>query len=244
MAEETMKDFEKEINESFAQKKKLEDADAGKWDKFQQMLEAKEKVTVKIEEAVKGGVVAFLDEVRGFIPASHLSTQHVENLEEYKGKDLEVIVITVDPEKKRLVMSHRELEKSSRRNDRAAKLAAINVGDTVNGVVESIKDYGAFIDLGDGISGLVHISQLAYTRVKSVGAVLKEGQEVAAKVIAKEKGKISLSVKALQEAPEGYEEEAPRGERAPREPKEDYSKYEEKESATTSLGDLLKGIKL
>ena len=239
MAEETMKDFEQEITESFKNKKQLEDAAAGKWEKFQQMLEGKEKVVVKIEDAVKGGVVAFIDEVRGFIPASHLSTQHVENLDEYKGKELEVVVITVDPEKNRLVMSHRELEKGARKNNRAAKLASIKVGEVLTGKVDSIKDYGAFVDLGEGVTGLLHISQLAHNRVKSVADVLKEGQEVEVKVIGTDGGKISLSIKALTEAPEGTKE-------APEKDDNGYDgfKYEEKGKATTSLGDLLKGIKL
>lgn len=241
MAEETMKDFEKEIDESFKNKKKLEDAAAGKWEKFQQMLDSKEKVSVKIEDAVKGGVIAYIDEVRGFIPASHLSTQHVENLEDYKGKELEVVVITVDPEKNRLVMSHRELEKGARKNNRAAKLASIKAGDVLKGKVDSIKDYGAFVDLGDGVTGLLHVSQLSHNRVKSVDAVLKEGEEVEVKVLGVEGGKISLSIKALTEAPEGSKT-------APAKDREDGGydgfKYEEKGKATTSLGDLLKGIKL
>ena len=244
MAEESMKDFEKEIAESFTNKKQLEDADAGKWEKFQQMLDNGEKVTVKVTEAVKGGVVAFLDDVRGFIPASHLSTQHVENLEDFVNKDIEVLVITVDDIKKRLVMSHREIEKAARKFVRNEKLASIKAGDVMDGKVESLKDYGAFIDLGDGITGLLHVSQIAYKRVKTPADVLKVGEEVKVKVLSVENGKISLSMKALLDPPAGYEERAPR-ERKPRENDEtDGFKYEEKGQATTSLGDLLKGIKL
>lgn len=244
MAEETMKDFEKEIAESFKSKKQLEDADAGKWEKFAKMLEDSEKFTVTVAEAVKGGVVAMVEEVRGFIPASHLSTQHVENLEDFVNKELEVLLVTVDPEKKRLVMSHRELEKASRKSGKAEKLASINVGDVLTGKVESLKDYGAFIDLGDGVSGLLHVSQISYKRVKTPADVLKEGQEVEVKVIGKDNGKISLSMKALQEAPAGYEEKAPREGRPGKEDPSDGFKYEEKGKAVTSLGDLLKGIKL
>ena len=244
MAEETMKDFEKEIAESFKSKKQLEDADAGKWEKFAKMLEDSEKFTVTVAEAVKGGVVAMVEEVRGFIPASHLSTQHVENLEDFVNKELEVLLVTVDPEKKRLVMSHRELEKASRKSGKAEKLASINVGDVLTGKVESLKDYGAFIDLGDGVSGLLHVSQISYKRVKTPADVLKEGQEVEVKVVGKDNGKISLSMKALQEAPAGYEEKAPREGRPGREDPSDGFKYEEKGKAVTSLGDLLKGIKL
>ena len=245
MAEETMKDFEKEIAESFKSKKQIEDADAGKWEKFAKMLADGEKITVTVAEAVKGGVVAMVDEVRGFIPASHLSTQHVENLGDFVNKEIEVMFVTVDPEKKRLVMSHREIEKAARKFGKSAKLAAINVGDVIKGKVETLKDYGAFIDLGDGVSGLLHVSQIAYKRVKTPADVLKEGQEVEVKVIGKENGKISLSIKALQEAPAGYEEKAPREGRPSRgDDASDGFKYEEKGKAVTSLGDILKGIKL
>ncbi len=243
MAEETMKDFEKEIAESFKSKKQIEDADAGKWEKFAQMLADGEKITVTVKEAVKGGVVAMVDEIRGFIPASHLSTQHVENLEDFVNKEIEVVMVTVDQEKKRLVMSHRALEKKSRNAGKAEKLAAINVGDVLKGAVETLKDYGAFIDLGDGVSGLLHVSQISYKRVKTPADVLKEGQEVEVKVIGKENGKVSLSMKALQEAPAGYEEKAPREGRPSRDESDGF-KYEEKGKAVTSLGDLLKGIKL
>lgn len=244
MAEETMKDFEKEIAESFKSKKQMEDADAGKWEKFAQMMADGEKLTVTVAEAVKGGVVAMVEEIRAFIPASHLSTQHVENLEDFVNKELEVLLVTVDPEKKRLVMSRREVEKASRKSGKAEKLAAINVGDVLTGKVETLKDYGAFIDLGDGVSGLLHVSQISYKRVKTPADVLKEGQEVEVKVIGKDNGKISLSMKALQEAPAGYEEKAPREARPAREDAFDGFKYEEKGKAVTSLGDLLKDIKL
>jgi len=244
MADETMKDFEQEIAESFKSKKQIEDADAGKWEKFSQMMADGEKLTVKVAEAVKGGVVAFVDDVRGFIPASHLSTQHVENLEDFVGKEIEVVMVTVDNEKKRLVMSHRELEKKARKAGKAAALAAIKTGDVLKGKVESLKDYGAFIDLGDGVSGLLHVSQIAWKRVKTPADVLKEGEEVEVKVIGVENGKVSLSIKALKEAPAGFEEKAPR-ERAPRnDDPTDGFKYEEKGKAVTSLGDILKGIKL
>ena len=110
---------------------------------------------------------------------------------------------------------------------------------------ETLKDYGAFIDLGDGVSGLLHVSQIAYKRVKTPADVLKEGQEVETKVIGKDNGKISLSMKALQEAPAGYEEKAPREGRPSRgDDASDGFKYEEKGKAVTSLGDILKGIKL
>ncbi len=247
MSEETMKDFEQEINESFNNKKKLEDAEAGKWEGFEKLLQDKTKFTVKITEVVKAGCVALVEDVRAFIPASHLSTQHVENLEDYLNKELEVIPITVDQEKRRLVLSHREVERGERRPRRNANLENIHEGDVKTGKVESIKDYGAFIDLGDNVTGLLHVSQISYKRVKTPADVLKEGQEVEVKVLAVENGRVSLSMKALQEPPKGYTEREDRGERRGRDrdrDPEDNFKYEEKGKAVTSLGDLLKDIKL
>ena len=166
MAEETMKDFEKELEESYKTMDTKEDPDAGKWDVFEKMLAEKTVAKVKITEVVKGGCIAFLEEVRAFIPASQLSTQYVENLDEFLGKSLEVVVITSEPAKKKLVLSHRAIEKEEAKKERQAKLDSVKVGDVLEGKVDSIKDYGAFIDLGDGISGLLHVSQISNQRVK------------------------------------------------------------------------------
>ena len=234
MAEESMKDFEQEINESLNHIKDYEDKDAGKWEVFEKMLADKEVVRVKITEVVKAGCVAFVDKVRAFIPASHLSTKYVEKLEEYQDKSLDVVIITADREKKKLVLSHRELEKEARAKERESKAALVKVGDVVEGKIESIKDYGAFVDIGDGVSGLLHVSQISHSRVKHPSAVLKEGDVINCKVIANEAGKISLSKKALEEEVRERQEKAGF----------DGFKYEEKGSVSTSFGSLLKGIKL
>ena len=121
MAEESMKDFEQEINESLENIKDYEDKDAGKWEVFEKQLADKEVLRVKITEIVKGGCVALVDEIRAFIPASQLSTSYVEKLEDYQGKSLDVVIITVDRDKKKLVLSHRELEKEARDKERKEK---------------------------------------------------------------------------------------------------------------------------
>lgn len=241
MAEESMKDYEQEINDSFKNVKKINNEDAGKWDHFQELVETKEKFDVKIVEAVKGGCIAYLDNVRGFIPASQLSTSYVEKLEDYAGKHIEVIVITADPDKKRLVMSHRAVEQAEKAAAKAEKAAAIKVGDVLDGKVESLKDYGAFIALGEGITGLLHVSQISKKRVKVPADVLKEGQDVKVKVIKAGDGKISLSIRALEEP-----EEQRQPSRREQELLEETGgfKYEEKTRAVTNLGDLLKGLKL
>ena len=113
---ETMEDYKEELEASYAalnrDRIELAEDESGqgaKWAEFAQMMEDKTIVKVKISEAVKGGVVAFVDDVRAFIPASQLSTQYVEKLEDWQGKYVETVIITVDPEKKRLVLSGREV---------------------------------------------------------------------------------------------------------------------------------------
>ena len=142
MAEESMKDFEQEINDSFKTAKKVESEDNGKWDRFAELIETKEQFDVKIIEVVKGGCIAYLEDTRAFIPASQLSTSYVEKLEDFQGKHIKVVVITADPEKKRLVLSHRAIEQAEKDAAKAERLAQIKVGDVLDGKVETIKDYG------------------------------------------------------------------------------------------------------
>ena len=235
---ETMDDYAAELEESYKtlQGKQPvyeaeEDPAAEKWQNFAQMMEDKTVFDVKVKEAVKGGLVAFVDDVRAFIPASHISTHYVEKLEDMVGKHLDVMVITADLEKKRLVLSGREVEKARRDEARKQKLAQYHVGDVVTGKVESLQPYGAFVELEDGISGLVHVSQISTQRIKHPSVVLKEGQEVKAKVISTENGKIGLSMKALV------------SEQTEREEHEVFN-YKETGSVSTGLGELLKNIKL
>ncbi len=195
--------------------------------------------SVKIREAVKGGVVAYVEGVRGFIPASQISTSYIENLQTVVGRDIAVVVTEVDEKKHRLVLSGRAVEQEQQRVEREKKVDSLSDGDIVTGKVESIMPYGAFVDLGDGISGLVHISQISRERVREVEDALKVGDEVRAKVLNTKDGKVSLSIRALEE------EEAPKREAAEEKARaEDIKKYSDKGEATTSLGDLLKGIKL
>jgi hypothetical protein len=234
MAEETMKDFEKEIEESLKNRKKYEDPDAGKWDLFAKMKDEKQVVEVKITEVVNGGCVTELEGERAFIPASQLSTSYVEDLNSYLNKRLEVIVITADEEKNRLVLSHREIERAKEREKKAEAMAAVREGDVYTGVVENIKDYGAFVKLNDDVTGLLHISQISHNRVKNPAAALKVGEEIKVKVIGIKEGKISLSKKALEKAV---------GEITNEEPTERFD-YKESGEAATNLGALLKGLKL
>lgn len=201
------------------------------WDRLNQLMEDKTNLKVKIGGIVKGGAVAYVEGIRGFIPASKLSLNYVEDLEDWLNKEIEVRVITADAEEKRLVLSAREILREKAEEERKAKISNLEIGLVTEGVVESLMPYGAFINLGNGLSGLVHISQISQQRIKHPGAVLKEGQTVKVKVIGIKDGKISLSMKALEDVAAVEIEE------------ETYS-LPKAEDATTSLASLFKNIKL
>lgn len=201
------------------------------WDKLKDYMENKTEVEVTIAEAVKSGCVAFLEGVRGFIPASKLSLGYVEDekLQEYVGKKLIVRVITVDEEDKKLVLSAKDILREEDNEAQKEKITGIPVGLVTEGTVESIQPYGAFIKLSNGVSGLLHISQISNKRITHPAKVLKEGQSVKVKVIAIKEGKLSLSMKALDDV--SATEISESGED---------THYESEGSATTSLADLLK----
>lgn len=199
------------------------------WDKIKEIADSDSYVDVKVSEAVKSGCVAFLEGIRGFIPASKLDLQFVEEekLSEYVGKTLKVKVITADKDANKLVLSAREYLKEQADAKRAEMISNVEVGLVTEGVVESLQNYGAFVNLGNGMTGLVHISQICNQRIAHPSSVLKVGQKVKVKVIAIKDGKLSLSMKALEEI-------------AATEITEEKIEFESDGDATTSLGDLLK----
>ncbi len=212
-----------------------EAVDAIAWQNFKQELEDKTPVTVKITEAVKGGVVGYLDGVRAFIPASQLSLDYVENLEEFVGRTIEARVITADEDDKRLVLGAKDLLRERREAQKAETISNLAVGLVTEGTVQSLQPYGAFVSLGNGIDGLVHISQITGTkRLRHPKEMLEVGQKVKVKVLAVKDGKISLSMKAVEETPE-VESEAI---------EEEQVVIPKSEELTTGLGELLKGLKL
>ena len=213
---------------------RVEAADVLGWDKVQKYLEEKTVVNVKVAETVNKGVVAFLEGIRGFIPASHLSLSYVEDLNPFVGKELEVHVITVEKGKKKLVLSAREVLKEKEAEALNHRIAMVVPGTVMEGKVESIMPYGAFVDLGDGLSGLVHVSQISQKRIKTPSEVLNVGDTVKVKVLNTKDNKISLSMKAVAETAEATDAVD----------EKTAAKYSSRESIGTSLGDLLKGIKL
>ena len=201
------------------------------WDVLEQYLEEKKNITVKVSEIVNAGAVAYVEGIRGFIPASQLDIAYVENLEPYLGRKLTVRVITVDREKEKLVLSAKELLKEQAKQEHDHKVAMIVPGTVLEGTVESLQTYGAFVDLKDGLSGLVHISQICQKRIKKPSEVLKVGDKVKVKVLNTNDGKISLSIKAVAEEQEAEEVEA-----------FDTKQFSSDENVGTNLGDLFKKL--
>jgi small subunit ribosomal protein S1 len=231
---ESMKDYEKELEESY---KFMGDGENSTdelmaWQKLGEMMENKSILTVEISGIVNKGVIAMVEGIRGFIPASRLALHRVEDLNEWLGREVRVRVIKVDPENKNLLLSAREILKEERDQKRAETISGIQVGSVLEGTVESLQDYGAFGDIGDGISGLVHISRIAKERIKHPKERLSKGEKVRVKVISNKDGKIGLSIRDLLEDAEKKEEEEIR------------VKLPKAEPISTSLGDLLKNIKL
>jgi len=231
MAEETM--TMEEVDNSFAT---FKDEGEANWEKLKEYQSAKTPVHVTVDGVVNKGVVSNVEGVRGFIPASRLALGRVNDLNEYLGKEIDVLVREVDADKGRLILSAVELLRAKANEEKQARIAAMAVGSVLDGKVESLQPYGAFIDLGDGLSGLVHVSQISRARVKSPDAVLSVGQDVKVKVIAVKDGKLSLSMKALEAG-------APEEEREESSFPKDY-KLPKAEELGTSLGSLLKNIKL
>ena len=209
----------------------VEAAETLGWDRLRQYLEEKTVLTVKVSEAVNQGVVAFVEGIRGFIPASQLALDYVEETEGFVGKTLRVRVITVDSDREKLVLSAKDVLKEEEAERLNHKISMIVPGTVLEGRVESLMPYGAFVDLGDGLSGLVHISQISQKRLKKPSEALSVGDVVKVKVLNTNDNKISLSIRAAAESAEPDEIEEKQAE-----------EYSSKESVGTSLGDLLKGF--
>ncbi len=215
---ETMADYEEHFD------------DANPWNVVADYMKNNTKLTVKVEGVVNGGVIVMVEGLRGFVPASKLSLSYIEDLETFLLQDIDVRVIDVDQANNRLVLSARELLKEKERAEKEAMLDAVQVGSATTGTVETLQNYGAFVRLENGLSGLVHISQISHNKIKFPSDVLNVGDSVNVKIIGIKEGKISLSIKALLDSPEEVTYE-----------KVDIPKSED---IGTNLGDLFKNIKL
>lgn len=181
--------------------KKLKEMEV--WDKIEEVKDRNEIVSVKVKSLTKGGLIVSYEGIQGFIPASLVSVRYKENLEEFVGQTLDVVIIDVDINKRRLVFSRKAVEKQELDKKREEAWENIKEGEIIKGTVARIVDYGAFIDLG-GVDGLVHITDLTWGRIRNPKDVLKQGQEIEVKVLSvdKEKNRISLGLK--QTVPEPW----------------------------------------
>ncbi|HMH18597.1 MAG TPA: 30S ribosomal protein S1 [Burkholderiales bacterium] len=172
------------------------------WIDLEKALEAGTLVKGMISGKVKGGLTVMVNGIRAFLPGSLVDIRPVKDTNPYEGKEMEFKVIKLDRKRNNVVVSRRAVLEASQGAERQALLANLQEGATVKGIVKNITDYGAFVDLG-GIDGLLHITDLAWRRVKHPSEVLNVGDEVTAKVLKfdTEKNRVSLGLKQLGEDP-------------------------------------------
>lgn len=178
------------------------------WQTLRAKMESKEVVRTKILEANKGGLMVEINNVTGFLPVSQLSLEHYPRVEDgdkskilsvlqsYAGQLFDVQIITADSDEEKLIVS----EKAVFEKEMEQKLSALKIGMVVEGTITGVVDFGAFVKFGE-MEGLVHISELAWQRIDNPRDIVKVGQKVQAKVISIDKGRVSLSVKQLQNDP-------------------------------------------
>lgn len=211
---------------------RVEASDILAWDRLKEMQESKEVIDVIIKGITNGGVIAYVEGVRGFIPASKLALSYVEDTEKYLNKPAQVQVLDVDKDSKKLILSAKEILREKAEEERKKKVSNLEIGLVTEGTVESLQPYGAFVDLGNGLSGLVHISQICEKRIKKPSEAVAVGDKVKVKITAIKDGKISLSMKEASDMMAKEIEE------------EVYEVPDANEQATTSLGSLFANIKL
>lgn len=198
------------------------------WDVLQSYIDEETVLSVKITEANPSGVICYVEGIRGFIPASKLALSYVDDTSSYINKTIKVRVSSIDKDKEKLILSAKELLIEQDKEELSHKIAMLVPGTITEGVVESLQQYGAFVNIGEGLTGLVHVSQICDKRLRHASEELKVGQKVHVKILNTNDGKISLSIKqAIEEEEKEVFENT------------DTSEILSTESVGTSLGDLL-----
>ena len=205
----TAKVVEAENEEGYIELSLKEAGREKNWQELKRMMEAKEIVRLKIAEANRGGLILSLHGVLGFLPASQLAQEHYprveggdkekifDELKKIVGQEIDVTVLDIMPEDGKLIFSEKSRETAALRE----RLAAYHVGDEIEGEVAGIVTFGAFVRFGEGLEGLVHISEIDWQLITNPADVLKVAQKVRAKIIGIEGERVSLSLKALKEDP-------------------------------------------
>ncbi|MEW9699014.1 30S ribosomal protein S1 [Paenibacillus sp. SI8] len=171
------------------------------WETLQGQLDSKEIIEATVAEVVKGGLVVDIG-VRGFVPASMVERQFVEDFSSYKGRTLRLRVKEIDREKNKVILSQKDVLDEEFEANKKKIIEGLQVGQVLDGTVQRLTQFGAFIDIG-GIDGLVHISEMAWHHVEQASDVVKEGDQVKVQILKLDSAneKISLSIKATQEGP-------------------------------------------
>jgi 4-hydroxy-3-methylbut-2-enyl diphosphate reductase len=167
------------------------------WDKVQEALADGRTVAAMVSDRVKGGLVVDLG-IRGFVPASHVGNGKLKNLEKFVGQSIPLKVLEVDRHNRKVVLSHRLATEEERERQKADTIGGLKEGQTRTGVIRRVTDYGAFVDLG-GIDGLLHVSEMSWTRVKHPSDVVKVGQEVQVMILKLNltEGRVSLGMRQI-----------------------------------------------
>lgn len=162
------------------------------WDRIEEAHRSQEMITAQVVDRVKGGLVVDIG-VRGFVPATHVGSGKLRNIEKYVGQPLQLKVIEIDRDRKKVVLSNRDAEKERREAAKESIFTSVKPGDELEGTVRRLTDYGAFIDLG-GVDGLLHISEMSWMRINHPKEMFKEGQKIKVMVLRLDpaNGKISL----------------------------------------------------
>lgn len=172
------------------------------WDKIEEAYKSGEFVKGIVNEIVNGGAIAIVTGIRVFIPLSQFSDKPDQDLLQYIKKPIMLKIIDFNRQRKKAVGSHRAYLQKEKEENKKKCWEAIEIGQTVKGVIKRLADFGAFVDIG-GVDGLIHVSELSWGRVRHPSEVVKEGQEVEVRIIDidKEKGKVSLSYKKTLDDP-------------------------------------------
>ena len=190
---------DKENGEVFFSVTRLKEREA--YDKLQKDFEEGNAIEGTVTSSVRGGLLVDVG-TRGFLPASLISNRYVSDLKPYIGKTMKLKITEIDPNKNRLILSHKDLVEEEREEAFDKVASQLVVGDVIEGKVSRLTNFGAFIDVG-GVDGLVHISEISYKHVDKPSDVLKAGQDVKVKVIGidNDRHRISLSIKQTEPSP-------------------------------------------
>ena len=190
----------KVTDEEVVVSKKDVDAEAA-WDRIVEKFESGEVFEVMVKDKVKGGLVVDIG-IRGFIPASLVESHFVEDFSSYLNNPITVKVVEIDREKNRVILSHKAVVEEEMSAKKSETLESLEVGQVIEGTVQRLTDFGAFVDIG-GVDGLVHISEMAHSRVDKPSDVVTEGDKVKVKVLGLDldNEKVKLSIKETQPGP-------------------------------------------